>query len=202
VTAAGASSGSIRDLSGTVVRLVVLTFVGITAFGAFEATFSLLAEVRLGLGEAEIGFVFAGLGVLLVATQGGLIGPATRLVGERQLIRIGLVLNVVGFLMLSTAESWALLIPGLAILALGQGFITPALASAIAGSAEPGRSGAALGVQQSAGGLARVVGPAMGGALFAIELAVPYVVAAGLTLAALPIVPGRGSVEEMAAPER
>lgn len=202
VTAAGASSGSIRDLSGTVVRLVVLTFVGITAFGAFEATFSLLAEVRLGLGEAEIGFVFAGLGVLLVATQGGLIGPATRLVGERQLIRVGLVLNVVGFLMLSTAESWALLIPGLAILALGQGFITPALASAIAGSAEPGRSGAALGVQQSAGGLARVVGPAMGGALFAIELAVPYVVAAGLTLAALPIVPGRGSVEEMAAPER
>lgn len=202
VTAAGASSGSIRDLSGTVVRLVVLTFVGITAFGAFEATFSLLAEVRLGLGEAEIGFVFAGLGVLLVATQGGLIGPATRLVGERQLIRIGLVLNVVGFLMLSTAESWALLIPGLAILALGQGFITPALASAIAGSAEPGRSGAALGVQQSAGGLARVVGPAMGGALFAIELAVPYVVAAGLTLAALPIVPRRGSVEEMAAPER
>lgn len=202
VTAAGASSGSIRDLSGTVGRLVVLTFVGITAFGAFEATFSLLAEVRLGLGEAEIGFVFAGLGVLLVATQGGLIGPATRLVGERQLIRVGLVLNVVGFLMLSTAESWALLIPGLAILALGQGFITPALASAIAGSAEPGRSGAALGVQQSAGGLARVVGPAMGGALFAIELAVPYVVAAGLTLAALPIVPGRGSVEEMAAPER
>ena len=202
VTAAGASSGSIRDLSGTVVRLVVLTFVGITAFGAFEATFSLLAEVRLGLGEAEIGFVFAGLGVLLVATQGGLIGPATRLVGERQLIRVGLVLNVVGFLMLSTAESWALLIPGLAILALGQGFITPALASAIAGSAEPGRSGAALGVQQSAGGLARVVGPAMGGALFAIELAVPYVVAAGLTLAALPIVPRRGSVEEMAAPER
>lgn len=202
VTAAGASSGSIRDLSGTVGRLVVLTFVGITAFGAFEATFSLLAEVRLGLGEAEIGFVFAGLGVLLVATQGGLIGPATRLVGERQLIRIGLVLNVVGFLMLSTAESWALLIPGLAILALGQGFITPALASAIAGSAEPGRSGAALGVQQSAGGLARVVGPAMGGALFAIELAVPYVVAAGLTLAALPIVPRRGSVEEMAAPER
>lgn len=202
VTAAGASSGSIRDLSGTVGRLVVLTFVGITAFGAFEATFSLLAEVRLGLGEAEIGFVFAGLGVLLVATQGGLIGPATRLVGERQLIRVGLVLNVVGFLMLSTAESWALLIPGLAILALGQGFITPALASAIAGSAEPGRSGAALGVQQSAGGLARVVGPAMGGALFAIELAVPYVVAAGLTLAALPIVPRRGSVEEMAAPER
>jgi MFS family permease len=98
-------------------------------------------------------------------------------------------MNVVGFLMLSVAETWTLLVPGLAILALGQGFITPTLASAIAGSAERGRSGAALGVQQSAGGLARVVGPALGGALFVVGLGVPYVVAAALTLVALPIVP-------------
>lgn len=200
-SATGSSSGSIRNLSGTVIRLVVLTFVGVTAFGAFEATFSLLAEARLGLGEAQIGFVFAGLGVLLVGTQGGLIGPATKLVGERGLIRIGLVMNVVGFVLLSVAGSWGLLVPGLAILALGQGFITPTLASAIAGSATPGMSGAALGVQQSAGGLARVVGPAMGGALFAIGLPVPYVVAAGLTLAALPIVPSDTGKESVAVPE-
>jgi multidrug resistance protein len=189
VTEAGAAGGSIRDLSPVVARFVILTFVGITAFAAFEATFSLLAAERLGLGEAEIGFVFAGIGVLLVGTQGGLIGPATRLVGEVALIRIGLAMNVVGFVMLSVAETWTLLVPGLAILALGQGFITPTLASAIAGSAKPGMSGAALGVQQSAGGLARVVGPAVGGALFAIGIPVPYVVAAALTLTALPIVP-------------
>ena len=189
VTEAGAPAGSIRDLSPTVARFVILTFVGVTAFAAFEATFSLLAAARFGLGEAEIGFVFAGIGVLLVGTQASLIGPATRLVGESALIRIGLVLNVVGFLVLSVAETWALLVPGLAVLALGQGFITPTLASAIAGSAERGTSGAALGVQQSAGGLARVVGPAVGGALFAIGLPVPYVVAAALTLVAFPIVP-------------
>lgn len=193
VVAAGSPAGSIRDLSGSVTRLVVLTFVGVTAFAAFEATFSLLAEARFGVGEAEIGFVFAGLGVLLIGTQAGLIGPATSLVGERALIRIGLVLNVVGFVLLSIAESWSLLVPGLVILALGQGFITPTLASAIAGGAAPGTSGVALGVQQSAGGLARVVGPAAGGALFAIGLPVPYVVAAGLTLAALPIVPGEAA---------
>lgn len=195
LTDAAGPVGSIRDLSATVTRFVILTFIGVTAFAAFEATFSLLASDRFGVGEAEIGFVFAGIGILLVATQGGLIGPATRLVGERALIRIGLVMNVVGFLLLSVAETWALLIPGLAILALGQGFITPVLASAIAGSAAPGRSGIALGVQQSAGGLARVVGPAAGGALFAIGAPVPYVVAAGLTLVALPIVPPVVSVE-------
>ena len=201
VSEAGAASGSIRDLSSTVVRFVILTFVGVTAFAAFEATFSLLAAERLGLGEAEIGFVFAGIGVLLVGTQGSLIGPATRLVGELALIRIGLVMNIVGFLMLSVAETWTLLVPGLAVLALGQGFITPTLASAIAGSAKPGMSGAALGVQQSAGGLARVVGPAVGGALFAVGLPVPYVVAAGLTLVALPIVPAGVGIDTAMASE-
>lgn len=195
VAEAGAAGGSVRDLSAVVARFVILTFVGLTAFAAFEATFSLLAAVRFGVGEAEIGFVFAGIGVLLIGTQGGLIGPATRLVGELALIRIGLAMNVVGFLMLSVAESWTLLVPGLAVLALGQGFITPALASAIAGSAEPGMSGVALGVQQSAGGLARVVGPAVGGLLFAIGLPVPYVVAAALTLIALPIVPAAVAVD-------
>ena len=195
LTEAAGSAGSIRDLSATVTRFVILTFIGLTAFAAFEATFSLLAADRFGVGEAEIGFIFAGIGILLVGTQGGLIGPATRLVGERALIRIGLVMNVVGFLVLSVAETWALLVPALAILALGQGFITPVLASAIAGSAAPGRSGIALGVQQSAGGLARVVGPAAGGALFAIGVPVPYVVAAGLTLVALPIVPTVAGVE-------
>ncbi len=200
-TEAAAPSASFRDLPPTVARFVILTFVGVTAFAAFEATFSLLASARFGLGEAEIGFVFAGIGILLVATQGGLIGPATRLVGERQLIRVGLIMNVVGFILLSVAETWAVLIPGLAVLALGQGFITPTLASAIAGSATPGASGTALGAQQSAGGLARVVGPAVGGALFAIGVPVPYIVAAGLTLVALPIVPAAEAVRVAALPE-
>jgi MFS family permease len=53
----------------------------------------------------------------------------------------------------------------------------------------PTRSGAALGAQQSAAGLARVVGPLLGGALFAVATPIPYVVSALLTLAALVLVP-------------
>jgi MFS family permease len=74
------------------------------------------------------------------------------------------------------------------LLAVGQGLLTPTLASAVAGRS-PDQAGAALGVQQSAGGLARVVGPVLGGVLFATAIPLPYIVAAGLTLAALPITP-------------
>lgn len=176
------------DLSPVLTRFVLLTFVGVTAFAAFESTFALLADVRFGLSESQIALVFAGVGLLLVITQGGLIAPAARALGETRLIQLGLVLNVVGFVILARAESWGGLVPGLATLALGQGFIAPTLSSAVAGAA-PDQSGAALGIQQSAGGLARVVGPAVGGFLFGIGVGLPYLVAAALTLFALPLVP-------------
>ena len=55
------------------------------------------------------------------------------------------------------------------------------------------------GVQESAGGLARVVGPALGGALFGIGVSIPYLVAAAMTLLAMPLVPtGRRPLAEVA----
>lgn len=186
---ASASPVSVRSLPPVVRRLVFLTFVGVTAFASFEATFSLLASDRLGLGEGQIGFVFAGLGIVLVATQAGLIGPASRRFDEMQLIRAGLAMNVVGFAFLSNASDWVGMVPGLVLLALGQGLITPMLSSSISGQANGRGVGAALGAQQSAGGLARVIGPALGGVLYGIGTPIPYVVAAGLTLLAIPIVP-------------
>jgi MFS family permease len=181
----GAGFGS---LPRSVLRLVMLTFVGITAFSAFEATFSLLGESRLGMTPSTVALVFAGLGLVLVVTQGALVGPVTKALGQTRSIRLGLILNVGGFALISVADSWWTLPPGLVLLAVGQGLLTPTLASAVAGMA-PDRAGVALGVQQSAGGLARVVGPILGGALFAAATPLPYIVAAGLTLAVIPITP-------------
>jgi MFS family permease len=55
---------------------------------------------------------------------------------------------------------------------------SPAL---VANRAQNHRRGGALGVQQSAGALARVVGPAVGGALFHhVGIAAPYLIGAVL----------------------
>ena len=87
-----------------------------------------------------------------------------------------------------TASSWPVLLAGLAALALGQGMLTPTLSSAVAG-ASADRAGAALGIQQAAGGLGRVVGPLLGGSLFAVASPLPYAVSGAMTLAALALVP-------------
>lgn len=176
--------------SRLVLTFVLVSFVAITAFSAFEATFPLLADRRLSLDEGQIALVFAAIGLVLVATQGGLVGVLGRRLDDVTVIRIGLAANIAGFVLLALADSWPPLAAGLGSLAVGQGLVTPALSSAIAGIAEPGTSGEALGYQQSAGGLARVIGPLLGGWLFAIGISLPYWVTAVIALAALTITAG------------
>jgi MFS family permease len=101
--------------------------------------------------------------------------------GETGTLRLGLVTNAVGLLLLAAVHSWWLLVPALVALVVGQGLAMPALTAAFAGSADVERTGGVLGVQQSANGLARVVGPVVGGLLFEhVGVAAPYVVGAVL----------------------
>lgn len=180
---------SIRGLDGEVARLITLSFVAVAAFSLFETTFALLATERLALSAPQISVVFALVGVVLVATQAKLVGIVSRRYSEVAMIGIGLALNIPGFLLVAISTSWLQLAPGLVLLAVGQGLTTPAISSAIAGRATAGYAGAVLGVQQSASGLARVLGPIAGGVLFAVGIKMPYLVAALVTLAALMFLP-------------
>jgi predicted MFS family arabinose efflux permease len=64
------------------------------------------------------------------------------------------------------------------------------MSSVVAGEMKPQRRGQALGLQQSASGVARVVGPAVAGVLFGhVGVAVPYLVGAGLVALAACLVP-------------
>jgi predicted MFS family arabinose efflux permease len=173
-------------------RLLLVAFTSLVAFSAFEATFSLFGERRLGLRLASTGAVFAGIGLAVVAANAGLVGPAVRRLGERGALRLGLALDAAGLALLAVTRSWALLVPALLALCAGQGLVTPTLSSWVAGAARSERRGGALGLQQAAGGLARVVGPLTGGFAFQhLGVPVPYVAGAALAAICLPLVPKR-----------
>ncbi len=146
--------------------LLVVAFASLVAFSAFEATFALFGERRLGLRLASTGVVFTVIGVLIALVNGGLVAPAVRRLGETGTLRVGLALTALGLAVLSAVHSWIVLAPALVLLTVGQGLVTPTLAATVAGRVDPERRGAALGAQQSAGGLARVVGPVAGGFAF------------------------------------
>jgi MFS family permease len=173
-----------------IMRLIAVAFTGMLAFSAFEATFALLADRRFGLELSSTAVVFTVIGLALVAVQAGLVGPVTTRLGEARTLRVALVANGIGLVVLALDAGWFGLVVALGLLVVGQGLITPTLSSAVAGRAGAQR-GQWLGWQQSTGGVARVVGPAVGGALFQhVGVGAPYVAGAVVVAIALALVPG------------
>lgn len=174
-----------------IIRLIVVAFVGMIAFSGFESTFALLGQARFGFTLAATGAVFAAIGLALVAVQVGLVGRVNGALGEAHTLRVGLAANLVGLCVLAIDGGWTTLVIALLLLVVGQGLLTPTLSSAVAGRAGSQR-GEWLGWQQSAGGLARVLGPIAAGVLFEhVGMGAPYLFGAALALVALVLVPPR-----------
>ena len=169
--------------------LAVAGFSAIVAFSGFEATFSLLAGDRFRLTEGGIAAIFVGVGVVLVAVQGGLIRPINAKLGTQRSLQVGLVLNSTGLMVLSAAENWTLLIVALALLTVGQGLVTPNLSSLVSGRVPDHRRGEALGFQQGVNALGRVAGPAIAGVLYDhVSIGSPYLVGGALCGVALAVI--------------
>jgi DHA1 family tetracycline resistance protein-like MFS transporter len=167
-------------------RFVAVMFLMIAAQALMETTFGLWADVELGWGPREVGWALAALGVGAVVLQGGGAGAASRTLGERLTLLIGLALFAAGFGGLAVTHDAATLTASLAALVVGVGLGTPALNALIAAQAEPNERGAVMGVSQSAAALGRVAGPLGAGALFDLfHHAAPFIAASLLILAAL-----------------
>ena len=167
-------------------RMAIVLFIGTVSFAGFEATFSLFGQDRFDLTEGSNALLFLFVGVIMVTVQGALIGPLTDKLGSRLLMRIGLVGISVGLLGMAYTYSWAPLFVVLFLVAVGQGFFGPSAGALVAELAPEDKRGEALGYQQSAGALGRVIGPVLGGLLFdSAGTGSPYVVGAILMLIAL-----------------
>src|SRR4051794_4487867 len=84
----------------------LVAFIATAAFSAFEATFSLLGQRRFNLTEGSVSVVFIGIGVLLVAVQGGMVRPANARFGSVGALRVALGLTGIGLVLLAAATTW------------------------------------------------------------------------------------------------
>ncbi|HVC56010.1 MAG TPA: MFS transporter [Stellaceae bacterium] len=167
-------------------RLLAVFFLVILAFSGMETTFAWWAIAQFGWGPRPTGFVFFYVGLLSALMQGGLIGPLTRRLGEERLMLGGLALIAVGLLVMPFARALPLLIVALSALAFGMGAMQPSINSLISRRAGSERQGEVMGVAQSVGSLARVVGPLVAGWLFTeFGRSSPFLWGAALVVAAL-----------------
>jgi MFS transporter, DHA1 family, tetracycline resistance protein len=130
--------------------------------------------------------VFAAIGLVIVIVQAGVVHPVVTRLGEMGTLRAGLAADAAGLVALAFARGWLTVVPALLFLTVGQGLVQTTMSSTLAGRADRRRRGEVLGVQQSAGGLARVIGPMAGGFFFErLGVGSPYVVGAGLMVLAM-----------------
>ncbi len=144
-------------------RLFWIAFLTTTALAAFEATFALMVPQVYGYGAAGVGVLLAVAGLVQALAQGYLLGRMLRRLGEARLLALGIALFALGLGPLANLPSRGALVVGLALLSLGYGFASPAIASLISRRAARDLQGEALGLNQSALSLARILGPLAGG---------------------------------------
>jgi MFS family permease len=193
------------DLSGmystlylpTIGILVLSSFLAIFGFAKFEATLSLLTLEAFGYTNEDNFLIFAYVGFSLMLAQGLLYRRLAKKMDEVRLMRIGVVLMLLGMASLGMVAAidsedmrsirlWWFFIT-LAVAVTGFSFLNPSVGALISRRTDPARQGEVLGVNQSFGALARILGPVLGLFLFKLEAThmLPYVAASILLLVVL-----------------
>ncbi len=146
--------------------VLLVYFLVVAAFASFEATFALYSERRFGFTSATIGYMFAWIGVVLATVQGVLVGRVVKRVGEKRLVPLAIFAIALALGFVPVAGTVPLLAAVAGLLAMGMGFNSPSMLSAISQLADARDQGSTLGVSQSLGSLARIIGPLWGGWVF------------------------------------
>ncbi len=146
--------------------VLAVFFLIVSAFASFESMFALYSQARFGFDSVTIGFLFAGVGVILAIVQGLLVGRVVRRLGEHRLVPAAIALLAIGLALVWVAGSVPALAFASAVIAVGMGFQSPSMLSVISQLSDPADQGAMLGVSQSLGSLGRIVGPLWGGFVF------------------------------------
>jgi DHA1 family tetracycline resistance protein-like MFS transporter len=180
-------------LAGLIASFFLLSL----AFSSMESMFVLFTEQQYGFGPEMNGYVLAYVGVVIAIVQGGLVGKLTDRYGERTLALVGVVLEFVTLASLPFSPAIGSHLPAigplsgglfvllviLTPLAAGNGFANVSLTTLVSKSATEDTQGGAFGLTQSAGSIARAVGPIAAGALYAaVAYWLPFVLGGLLML--------------------
>lgn len=147
-------------------RLVWIYAIAMGAFNGVNAILALFLAERFGVTAKTIGYFFMYIGAISVFTRVLLLGKAVDRFGEARLSRGGTLLLAAGLAAIPLAGSLPALALAVALIPLGTAFTFPcvtALLSRVIGSHERGLY---MGVQQTFGGVARVVMPLWTGFAF------------------------------------
>jgi multidrug resistance protein len=168
--------------------LIDVFFLATFAFTCFETTIGLLICQKFNIDVESVrasklqSYLFAFAGIIGAFVQGGATGRLVKLMGEPKLIATSLILAAVGLGFLPFISGWSSLLVLLAVLSIGTSLTRPPVFGMISNLTAANEQGVTIGVAQSMGALARIVGPMTLVPLFYKMPPLPYVICAVVCL--------------------
>ncbi len=182
-----APAGEVRQTSRQAIWRVIshssepasrLIWIYAIAIGAFQGSFSVLAlflNARFQVTEQTIGYFFMYVGAISVFTRVLLLGRMVDWLGEAKLSRLGLVLLAAGVVGMPLSRNLLMLGIAVALIPLGTAFTFPCVTALLSRVIAPRQRGLYMGMQQTYGGVARIIAPLFFGWSFdSLGVSSPY----------------------------
>jgi MFS family permease len=179
-----------RHPGSPVSSLIWVYAFGMMAFLAMNSVLALYLGARFQVTEYNSGIFYSYVGVVSVVMRAVLLGPLVRRFGEVGVMRLGslsLVLGLAGIPLAGMLDaSHAVRLTVLAIIVLfvpiGTALLFPATTALVSWRGRQEETGQIMGVQQSLGAVARIIGPLWAGLFFEKDVRYPFWLAAALML--------------------
>lgn len=160
------TTGELLRAKPVVLALMALTLLVIGSAAMMETTLAFFAHDAFAWGPSDVGLAFGGVGLISAALQGGAAGPLAKRFGSAPLAIAGVACHTTGLALLAIAHSSAMMIGGLAAMAVGLGLFNPAFQTLTSDQTNDGDRGIVMGLTQGASSLGRVIGPAVSGTIY------------------------------------
>ncbi len=163
--------GEIRHTSSQAIWRVIshasepssrLIWIYAIAIGAFQGTYTVLAlflNARFQVTKETIGYFFMYVGAISVFARVLLLGRAVDWLGEANLSRLGIILLAAGVLGMPLSQNLGMLAIAVALIPLGTAFTFPCVTALLSRVIKPRERGLYMGMQQTYGGVARIIAP-------------------------------------------
>ena len=148
-------------------ELIWIYAIAMTAFSSMTAILAIFLVERFAVDESNIGYIFAPMGAVSIIMRAGILGSLVSRFGEVKLMRVGTLLMAVGLLLYPVPTTLPVFLVVMLLMPIGTALLFPATSALLSQRCDPKQLGQVMGVQQSFGGIARIVGPIWAGAAFA-----------------------------------
>ncbi len=168
-------------------RLFLIAFCGVAAFGSMEAVFGLWTERNFGWSTHEVGLTFLAVGGAGLFVQTLLIAPLVARWGEARIIMAGLCVLIVAMLLQPIIRLPIASVVLMAALMAGHSLAFPNAGALVSRNTPPDRQGSVMGLNMASNALSRIIGPPLFGLIYGLSMDLPYYLCALLIALMLPV---------------